>query len=146
MPGKQVSFQPRSSTSLPASGNGAPAAKPSLGGFCPVALKTQGTWVDGSEQFAVKHRGKVYWLSSQQAVAEFLRAPDAASPVLSGYDPMVFLQEGKLVEGNIQYGLHEQIEGLILLFSSAESKRQYEQNFDRYTQALHAVLQRASTE
>ena len=74
---------------------------------------------------------------------QFLQNPDACSPVLSGYDPMVFLNEGKLVEGDLKYGLHEQISGSILLFSSSESKQNYEQNYDRNTQALQVVLRQA---
>ncbi|MEZ6153562.1 MAG: hypothetical protein R3C09_25975 [Pirellulaceae bacterium] len=114
-----------------------------LDGYCPVALKTQGAWISGLPQYAVKHRGRVYHLSSPEAMREFLQNPDSSSPVMSGYDAMIFLTEGKLVEGSIQYGLHEQISGAVLLFVSAESKQAYEQNFDRNTQALKILLQNA---
>lgn len=114
-----------------------------LDGYCPVTLRTQGAWVAGQPQFAVKHRGRIYHLSSQEAMREFLQNPDHCSPVMSGYDAMTFLTEGKLVEGSIQYGLHDLTSGSILLFTSAESKQAYEQNFDRNTQALKIVLQNA---
>lgn len=114
-----------------------------LEGYCPVALKTQGVWTKGQPQFAVKHRGRIYHLSDQSAMQDFLQAPDASSPVLAGYDAMIFLNEGKLVEGNVLYGLHEQNTGSIMIFSSAESKQAYEENYDRNTEALQIVLRKA---
>lgn len=152
VPASTVSFQPRNALSIEANTLGshpqATALKPeqasiALEGYCPIALKTQATWIPGSPQFAVKHRGRIYHLSSQAAMSEFLKSPDSSSPVMSGYDAMIFLNEGKLVEGKIQYGLHDQRNGSILLFSSVESKTAYEQNFDRNTQALTIVLQNA---
>lgn len=114
-----------------------------LGGYCPVALKSDGQWVQGDENFAVKHRGKIYWLSSQEARIEFLADPDASSPVLAGYDPLVFLEEGRLVEGSIEYGLHEQVSGAYLLFATQDAKKKYWDDFDRYTRALDALLEQA---
>ena len=150
IPASTVSFQPRNALSVEANSLGAQDSPTktemtsiALDGYCPVALKTQGTWVPGLSQYAVKHRGRVYHLSSPEAMREFLQNPDRSSPVMSGYDAMIFLTKGKLVEGDIQYGLHEQISGSILLFESAESKQAYEQNFDRNTQALRIVLQNA---
>ncbi len=165
VPANTVSFQPRAALSVEAN-RAAATTQPSMAvdsqlngvqgaatgpsaaleGYCPVALKTQGTWSKGQPQFAVKHRGRVYHLGSQAAMQAFLQSPDSSSPILSGYDAMIFLNEGKLVEGNIQYGLHEQVSGSILLFSSAESKQAYEQDYDRNTQALKIVLRNAGIE
>ncbi len=165
-PASTVSFQPRAALSPQANTLGSAASandnahanQPTLAqdtgaigqtspialdGYCPVALKTQGNWIAGQPQFAVKHRGRIYHLSSQEAMREFLQNPDRCSPVMSGYDAMTFLNEGKLVEGSIQFGLHDLTSGSILLFTSAESKKAYEQNFDRNTQALKIVLQNA---
>ncbi len=167
IPASTVSFQPRNALSVEANtlssaASAAPAgpqsAQPSentshnqpgqvaLDGYCPVALKQQGAWVPGQPQFAIKHRGRIYHLSSPEAMREFLQNPDKSSPIMSGYDAMVFLNEGKLVEGSIQHGLHEQVSGSILLFSSPESKQAYQQDFDRNTQALKIVLQQAGIE
>jgi hypothetical protein len=117
-----------------------------LEGYCPVALRQKGEWVPGNSEFSVLHRGRVYWLSSQAAVDEFLQQPDANSPVLSGYDPLVFLEDGQLVKGSVQHGLHQQGTGAYLLFSSAASKKKYWDRFDYYTAALNAVLQKADNE
>lgn len=118
-------------------------ATASLDGYCPVALRKQ-QWLPGSQQFAVQHRGKTYWLASEAAATEFLRAPDDYTPVLSGADPMVLLNEGKLVAGSIQHGLFEAHSGQVLLFQSAQSKASFQQSFDKNMQALNAVRQRAA--
>lgn len=118
---------------------------PALEGYCPVELSSNETWVEGKAEFAVKHRGKVYWMSSNDAMEQFLAAPDEASPVLSGYDPLVLLEEGRLVEGNIQYGLHEKISGKYLLFSTGDAKKKYAGDFDRYSKALKALLIKATS-
>lgn len=142
-----VAFQPRHASAASTDAQNVALQEklqPALRGYCPVTLKQQGSWIKGKPEHAVRHRGKLYLLNSPQAVTEFLAAPDACSPVLSGFDPMVFLNEGRLVEGSMQHGLHEQRSGAILLFSTAENKQAYEQQFDRYTQALDAVLKHAN--
>jgi thioredoxin-related protein/YHS domain-containing protein len=146
------SFQPRDQTPSIDSIASAPTkettadpetAGPGVGGYCPVTLRTSGQWVEGSPEFVVRHRGKIYWMSSEQALQEFLKAPDASSPVLSGYDPMVFLTEGKLVDGDIRFGLHEEVGGTIMLFANEASKKTYEQSYDKNTKALNVILQAA---
>lgn len=118
-----------------------PASTEHLGleGYCPVTLKEEGQWQEGKPEFAVQHRGCVYWMCSQEAMQKFLAAPDETSPVLSGYDPLLLLEEGKLVEGKIHFGL-QQFNGTYLLFASAESKQKYWDNFDRYSKALNALI------
>ena len=151
-----VSFQPRGAVGataaavLPTATPANAASKPnpeslpaSLDGYCPVALKNSGSWIKGDEQFVVKHRGRIYRMSNQKAMDEFLASPDKSSPILSGYDPMVFLNQGKLVEGSTQHVLHEQTSGTILLFSSQETKQAYEQDFDRNSKAIDVLLKSA---
>ncbi len=53
----------------------------------------------GSSENAVRHRGRTYLMQNADAAKEFMRTPDRYSPVLSGYDPMIFLQSGQLVDG-----------------------------------------------
>lgn len=118
--------------------------QPALEGYCPVALKASGEWVAGDAKYSVRHRGRVYWLSSQDAVREFMAAPDTCSPVLSGYDPLILLEEGRLVEGSVQFGLHEQVSGAYLLFSSEDAKQKYWDDFDVYSKALRVLLEKAN--
>ncbi len=116
-----------------------------LDGYCPVALSQEGKWIEGSSEYRVKHRGRIYRISSQQAMTRFLATPDALSPVLSGYDPLILLEEGRLVEGSTQHALYMKETGLCLLFSSAETKRKYwntEDEFQHYSRALAALVEK----
>jgi thioredoxin-related protein len=157
---QNVSFYPRSSQASESLGQnlnmdaqqvtsiaapaGAPLEEPpAIDGYCPVALKSSRGWVAGDPRLAVRHRGRVYWLSDQAAMAEFLRTPDSCSPKFSGYDPMLFLKEGRLVEGSVQYGLLEELSGTFMFFSSAELKREYEQQFEKNTRAINFIVQQA---
>ncbi|MEC8554236.1 MAG: thioredoxin family protein [Planctomycetota bacterium] len=122
-----------------------PEAPAFLDGYCPVALSQEGKWTEGSSEYRVKHRGRIYHLSSQQAMMRFLATPDTLSPVLSGYDPLILLEEGRLVEGSTQHALHMKETGSCLLFSSAETKRKYwntEDEFQRYSRALAALIEK----
>ncbi|MEM8736721.1 MAG: hypothetical protein AAGG44_20995, partial [Planctomycetota bacterium] len=100
-------------------------------------------WKDGKEEFAVRHRGRVYWMSSAEAKEAFLAAPDKATPLASGYDPLVLLEEGRLMEGDIRFGLFEEVSGTYMLFASAEAKQRFWDDFDRYSRALDTLVKRA---
>lgn len=117
---------------------------PALEGYCPVALQQGGNWVEGKRELAVKHRGKIYWLSSPEAREQFLGNPDGSSPLLSGYDPWVLLEKGELVQGSIEHGLLEQVSGQYLFFATAEAKQKYWDDFDRYSKALNGLLRAAN--
>ena len=71
-------------------------------GFCPISLVKTGLKVQGKTEYAVRHRGRTYLMESPEAVRDFMQSPDRYSPVLSGYDPMVFLETGKLVDGTLE--------------------------------------------
>ncbi|MFT5303884.1 MAG: hypothetical protein ACI814_004706, partial [Mariniblastus sp.] len=61
-----------------------------LHGKCPVTLLTESKWVDGDPQFGCVHRNRVYIFSSEENLRRFQKAPDASSPILAGYDPVLF--------------------------------------------------------
>ncbi|GAB5405132.1 MAG: hypothetical protein Aurels2KO_33630 [Aureliella sp.] len=122
---------------------------PAFEGFCVIEAKL-GRWVAGKPEFAVKHRGKVYWLSSLDAQQSFMAQPDRAAPLLAGYDPQVFLTQGRLVAGSIEHTLHERMSDQLLLFSSRESLEAYFPNqdkdvFQRNTQTLIGILKEAGS-
>lgn len=133
----------QSATSLVESDDHLSPESPNLDGYCPVALRDK-QWQPGSSQYAVKHLGKIYWLSSEAAAQAFLSQPDQYAPTLSGYDPQVLLYEGKLVPGSTQHGLFEQNTGQVLLFSSSESKNLFQRNFEKNMNALSSVRNRAA--
>jgi protein disulfide-isomerase len=113
---------------------------PALNGYCPVALLSSSQWVEGQPEFAIRHRGRVYFLSSQEAAQKFLANPDSFCPVLSGYDPLVLLRDGALVEGSVYSGLKDATQERILLFSSPENKKYFQENYDRLAAELDSML------
>ncbi len=116
------------------------ASVPALNGFCPVTLFSEGQWIEGKPQFAVRHRGRIYFLSSQTAIQRFMATPDEFCPVLSGFDPLVFIRDGRLVDGSVYDGLKDPKLNRILLFSSAENKKYFQENYDRLAAELENIL------
>lgn len=87
----------------PPTGNSPPLA---LDGYCPVALLETGKWVKGDIRFGAIHRGRTYLFATAAEQQKFLATPDKFSPMLSGYDPVKYIEEGVLVEGKREHGLH----------------------------------------
>ncbi len=148
-------FQPRSdmlvsnTTSEPKLGlieNSTPqASEPAAyNGYCPISLVKTGLKVQGTVANAVRHRGRTYLMESPEAVKEFMQAPDRYSPVLSGYDPMIFLESGKLVDGTLEFALHDPTSGTIILFASADSQAKFKADPARNSKALGYILNATS--
>ncbi len=94
-----------------------------LEGYCPVTLADEKRWQMGSPELAVRHRNRVYHMSSPTAKEKFLASPDRFAPICSGMDIVVYLEEGKLVEGKRELGCRYQ--DRVYLFSSQESKQKF---------------------
>lgn len=118
-----------------------------LGGYCPVALQdflrlppqaqsTRSAWVPGSETFSVKHRGRVYHCSSEQARARLLKEPDLFAPVLSGCDLVEFARTGDLVSGRCEFGFIEQKTGRVFLFASRANYEEFARHCEQYSAAV----------
>jgi thiol-disulfide isomerase/thioredoxin len=90
---------------------------PAMDGCCAVTLRTQSAWAVGSPQFAIKHRGRIYYCVSEEARQMFLAQPDYYSPILSGYDIVHFCETGKLEPGRREFGCESG--GHIFLFKDA---------------------------
>lgn len=113
-------------------------------GYCPISLVKTGVKVQGKTEHAVRHRGRTYLMESPEAVQEFMQTPDRYSPVLSGYDPMIFLESGKLVDGTLEHALYDPNSGMIILFSSADSQSKFKADPVRNTKALGFILNAAT--
>ena len=97
------------------------AEQPPLGleGFCPITLIEKRAWEAGDKRFGCLHRGQLYLFNSIEARDRFLQEPDRFSPILSGYDPVIFAERGELVVGKREHGRF--IDDRIVLFASEES-------------------------
>jgi len=112
-------------------------------GYCPIALVITGQKVQGSTEFAIRHRGRTYLLQNADSVKQFMQAPDRFSPILSGYDPMVFLATGQLIDGTIEHALHDPASGTVILFATADSQKQFKEDPARNAKALSYILNEA---
>jgi thiol-disulfide isomerase/thioredoxin len=118
-------------------------AQPPLGldGYCPVTLierrretpNDPRCWVQGSRQWGVVHRGTVYLFVGPEEQKRFMADPDRYSPALSGNDPVLAFDQGRLQQGTRQFGtfFHDPMHGdRIFLFTSAENLAKFAQNKD----------------
>jgi YHS domain-containing protein len=118
----------------------APTSNPPLGldGHCPVSVLEQSKWVKGDVRYGAIHRGRTYLFASQAEQQRFLGNPDKYSPMLSGYDPIKYLEEGVLVEGKRSSGMV--YEGRMYLFADLASLQRMEAApQDRQKQLANAV-------
>jgi YHS domain-containing protein/thiol-disulfide isomerase/thioredoxin len=119
--------------SQPASaGPVAPPGNPPLGleGYCPVHLTDSQDWQRGDARWGAIHRGRTYLFVSQACQQKFLAEPDRYSPVLQGSDPVIALEENRLVEGRREFGVF--FNRRVYLFSSAATRDRFESDPNRY--------------
>lgn len=142
-PSDVASKQPAGQSAIPPSmqvestAPAAPVASPVFDGCCPVALALQKKWLPGNAQYGVKHRGRIYHCESEEARQEFLRNPDAFSPVFSGYDLVEFLEKGIVVEGKREYGCW--LQGQVYLFATQASNQRFLVAQKTYLEGLEQV-------
>ncbi len=121
-----------------------PAGSPPLGfdGFCPVTMKQQWKWARGDVRYGAVHRGRTYLFTSPEAQAEFLKSPDAYSPVLSGADPVLAMDAKQNVPGQRAFAL--EYRGQFYLFSSQETLTKFRDNADAYSQGVQQAMNPAA--
>jgi protein disulfide-isomerase len=109
-----------------------PPGSPPLGleGYCPVTLVEKQSWKEGDVRFGAIHHGRTYLFASQAEQQRFLANPDAFSPVMSGDDPVLALDENKSVPGKRKHGVF--YSNRIYLFSSEATLTAFSKNPGRY--------------
>lgn len=117
-----------------ASEQGGPAhhTTPALGGYCPVELVENESWMKGEERFAVEYRGQVYFCAGAAQKRKFQTNPERYAPVLDGKDPVVFFDQGIRVDGKIEHCVV--YDGRLYMFSGIQSLARFRQNPQRYAQ------------
>lgn len=120
------------------------AEKFALSGKCPVTLLTQSKWVDGDPRWECVHRNRTYLFSSEEKLKLFMTDPDAYSPILAGYDPVVFQESGELVTGQEKHGVfmgsppHQRI----VLFDSAANRARFQQEPLKYLDVVRQATRK----
>lgn len=94
-------------------------AAPGLNGYCPVTLADKRAWVAGQSKWGVTHRGRTYLFAGPAEQQAFLASPDRYAPALAGDDPVVAIDAGRQVPGDLRLGLTYQ--SRLYLFSSRET-------------------------
>ena len=128
-------------------GLAAAASKPApskfaLHGKCPVTLLTETKWVDGDKEIGCVHRNRIYIFASQEKLELFQSDPDAFSPILAGYDPVVFAESGRLKEGLEEFGVFmgKSPRQRIVLFETAESRAKFQLAPRRYLENVRQAM------
>lgn len=118
-----------------------PPNRPPLGmdGFCPVTLKREQRWVPGDPRYGIVHRGCLYFFAGPSQAQQFWSDPDSFSPVLSGVDPVLALDNGATVKGQREHGV--EYNGLFYLFSSESTLQHFYRNPERYAAGVRQAMQ-----
>jgi YHS domain-containing protein len=109
-----------------------PQGSPPLGleGYCPVSLAEKRSWTRGNSQWGAIHRGRTYLFISQAEQQKFLANPDMYSPMLSGNDPVLQLQQNQAVPGRREHGVF--YNNRIYLFANEATLKEFTQAPNRY--------------
>ena len=132
----QPAFQPQ--VALPQLPPGCPPL--ALDGNCPVTLMERKRWAVGHPTFGAVHRGRTYLFLGPQERDKFLVEPDRFSPVLSGLDPVMVLENHQSVPGKREFGVFG-ADGKIYLFANSTTRDRFEQNEQHYSTTAAAAMQ-----
>ncbi len=107
-------------------------------GYCPVSIIDEDRWVKGDKRWGAHHRGRLYLFHTAAAQQKFLAAPDQYSPVLAGFDPVVFAERGEYSEGRRSHGIRYKDQ--IFLFASEESLSQFTESPRRFAEVAQQAI------
>ena len=118
-----------------------------LNGKCPVTLLTEGRWADGDPQFGIVHRDRTYIFATAEKLAQFQTNPDNYSPILAGYDPVVYHEQGKLVEGLVENGVFmgKNPSQKVVLFANDETRAKFQSQPKMYLETIRIATMNART-
>lgn len=117
-----------------------------LDGYCAVSLSDdllagQRRWMLGNRAHGVIHRERTYLFASGDKAARFFQEPDRYAPVLSGDDVVAAVDESHAVTGKREHGAF--FGGRVYLFSSEETLQRFENNPNRYADAVLRLSSRS---
>ena len=112
-----------------------------LDGYCPVELVESKAWKVGDRRWGATHQGRTYLFTGPEQQRRFLDAPDRYSPVNSGNDVVLAMDEGQAVPGRRDHGVF--YGNRIYLFASEDSLEAFSRQPARYETALQRAAQAA---
>ena len=116
-----------------------------LMGKCPVTLMKEGRWQDGDPTFGIVHRDRTYLFASEAALNEFRSDPDVFSPLLAGYDPVLYHDGGELVDGLPKHGVFmgRLPNQRVVLFSNPTTRATFQANPQQYLETVRQAMNTA---
>ena len=123
--------------------NQAPAGNPPNGmdGYCPVTLQEQSRWQLGDVRWGAIHRGRTYLFSGPGEQQRFMNNPDFYAPMLSGHDPVQYIESGHLVSGTREHGVFYRQQ--VYLFSSEKTLDRFWKAPEQYHAAAYQAMRQA---
>ena len=120
-----------------------PPENPQMGidGYCTVTLSEQSRWQLGDARWGAIHRGRTYLFIGQAEQQRFLSNPDFYAPMLSGHDPVLYIEQGKLVAGFRQHGIFFRQQ--IYLFSSEDTLRRFSEAAENFHSAAFQAMRQS---
>ena len=110
-----------------------------LEGYSLIDLIKSEKWTPGKPEFAVVFEGRTYYCSDASQRDEFMSNPERFTPVCKGFDPMLKLQQNRLVDGKVDYCL---VYGKKLyVFSSADTMKQFREHTKQYARQISEMEQ-----
>lgn len=120
-----------------------PSGRPSVfGKLCPVSPIEAGEFTEGKREYTANYRGYQVHFASAEAMEQFRAAPQKYWPIADG-SCVVALRARQSSPGNLQYGAVYQ--GRVWLFSSSDSKSEFEADPQSYASWFHQVASRQKT-
>ena len=112
-----------------------------MDGHCPVTLAEQSRWQLGDVRWGAVHRGRTYLFVGSGEQQRFLSNPDFYAPMLSGSDPVEYIERGNVVTGKRQHGVFYRQQ--VYLFSSEETLDRFWKSPERYHAAAYQAMRQA---
>jgi thiol-disulfide isomerase/thioredoxin/YHS domain-containing protein len=118
-----------------------------LQGKCSVSLLTQGKWINGDPKWGCIHRNQVYIFGTEANLKLFKENPEAYSPILAGFDPVVFHESGKLKTGLLNHGVFmgEVPNQRIILFSDAQTCTRFQKSPKQFLETVRQAMEQTDS-
>ena len=118
-----------------------------LRGKCSVSLLTQGKWINGNPKWGCVHRNQVYIFGTEANLKLFKENPEAYSPILAGFDPVVFHESGKLKTGLLNHGVFmgEVPNQRIILFSDPQSRARFQKSPKQFLETVRQAMEQTDS-
>ncbi len=103
-----------------------------LDGYCPVSLTLEERWVSGNPMYFTLFRGRIYRLSTEEALEHFQREPARYAPIAGGDDIVLMVDRNRKVPGLRKFGAWYR--DRVYLFSCAETFDAFSARPDYYSE------------